>query len=282
MIDAHVHVDLRNPIFLQRLGADVASDPRKMADALRKDMDEAGVTTALAMPRRPESDDDPLGISGTLAVARHLPGLRLVGLADHTRVDPGHLGRVEAELARRRVVALKAYVGYSPAGPDHPGYRPYYELAARYNLPVFVHTGDTPVPGSKVRFAHPLLVDDVAVDFPEVRFILAHFGNPWFTDAAEVVYKNRNVWADLSGWLFGGEDFFAAPSNARMLGRLADKVADAIEYTEKPYRILFGTDWPLVPIKPYRDLVRRIVPEEHWPRVFGENARELFALAEPS
>lgn len=281
VIDAHVHVDIHNLLWWQRFGAEVAGDPRRRAAALQREMSEAGVTVALAMGRRPESNDDPLGIAGTLEVARFVPGVYPIGVADHTRTEPEFLRRVEQELAKGRVKALKAYVGYTPAGPDDPGYRRYYELAARYNLPVFIHTGDTPVPGSKVRFAHPLLVDDVAVDFPEVRFILAHFGNPWFADAAEVIYKNHNVWADLSGWLFGDRDFFAAPANARMLARLVDKVTDAIEYTEKPDRILFGTDWPIVPIKPYHDLVQRIVPEQFWPRVFTENARELFGLAEP-
>ena len=42
----------------------------------------------------------------------------------------------------------------------------------------------------------PLLVDDVAVDNPDVKFVMAHFGNPWLIDAAEVIYKNDNVWAD--------------------------------------------------------------------------------------
>ena len=46
-------------------------------------------------------------------------------------------------------------------------------------------------------------MDEVAVDHPTREFVLAHVGNPWLTDAAEVVYKNLNVWADLSGLVVG-------------------------------------------------------------------------------
>jgi pantetheine-phosphate adenylyltransferase len=47
--------------------------------------------------------------------------------------------------------------------------------------------------------------------------VLAHVGNPWLTDAAEVVYKNVNVWADLSGLVVGDEASFAAEERQEML-----------------------------------------------------------------
>ena len=46
-------------------------------------------------------------------------------------------------------------------------------------MPVFFHTGDTYSPEAKLKFAHPLGVDEVAVDHPDVKFVLCHLGNPW-------------------------------------------------------------------------------------------------------
>ena len=146
---------------------------------------------------------DPLGIAGILRLAGLVPGLHAIGAIDPTRTSPAHLRAVEQVLKSGKVKALKAYLGYLHHGPDSSGYLPYYELAETYKLPVVFHTGDTYSTTAKVRFAHPLRVDDVAVDHPEVRFVLAHFGNPWLVDAAEVVYKNDNVWADLSGLIVG-------------------------------------------------------------------------------
>jgi hypothetical protein len=61
--------------------------------------------------------------------------------------------------------------------------------AIRYHL--FLHTGDTYSTIAKVKYAHPLLIDDVAVDHRDVKFVLAHFGNPWLLDTAEVSTKTR-------------------------------------------------------------------------------------------
>ena len=164
--------------------------------------------------------DDPLGVDGTLAVARLVPGLHAIGVADPTRGgDADHLRRVEAVLAAGRVRALEGLPRLSALRPDHPGYRPYYELAERHRLPVVFHTGDTYSPRAKLRFAHPLGIDDVAVDHPKACFVLAHLGNPWLTDAAEVVYKNVNVWADLSGFAVGSAEDFAVGGAAGDAGR---------------------------------------------------------------
>jgi len=278
MIDVHLHAVPPNLPGVGNLDPLLAAPALTVAAALRQQMAAAGVQHALAMGCHSAADDDPLGVKTTLAVAAHVPGLHAIGIADPYRSDPEHLRRVEQELSSRRVVAFKVYLGYLPFAPDHAGYRPYYELADRYRLPVFFHTGDTYSPKARVRFAQPLLVDDVAVDFPNVRFILAHLGNPWLTDAAEVVYKNVNVWADLSGLAVGDEAYFDAEERQEALHETRSAVRKAFLYAERPNRFLYGSDWPLAPMPIYRDFIRAIIPEAHHQQVFADNARVLFRL----
>jgi predicted TIM-barrel fold metal-dependent hydrolase len=78
-----------------------------------------------------------------------------------------------------------------------------YALAAKYAVPVMIHCGDTYTPKGKVKYSHPLHVDEVAVDHPDVNFVICHLGNPWLRDCMEVVYKNANVYADISGLVLG-------------------------------------------------------------------------------
>lgn len=278
MIDTHIHVvepELPgSKPFPMRL--DVPPGP--LAEVVTREMHEAGIAHALAMGRLGGPAEDPLGIHGTLRLAALVPGLHAIGVADPTRTHPDHLRRAEDQILQGRVKALKAYLGYLHYGPDSPSYTPYYELAAKYHLPFIFHTGDTYSTRAKVRFAHPLLVDEVAVDHPHVRFVLAHFGNPWLTDAAEVIYKNENVWADLSGLLVGDEAYFQADSQRDLLREVAGSVRKAVTYTEKPDRFLFGSDWPLAPMRAYRTFVASVIPEAHHKAVFQENARALFAL----
>ncbi len=278
MIDAHIHVVPPGLPGVGSLHPILDATPERRAAALRQEMEAAGVTHALAMGRWGGGEEDPLGIKETLELAGMVPGLRVVGVADPTRSDPTFLRAVDAALAGGRVCALKAYLGYVHYGPDHAGYRPYYELAERHGVPVIFHTGDTYSPRAKLRYALPLLVDDVAVDHPNVRFVLAHLGNPWLTDAAEVVYKNVNVWADLSGLFVDGPERFTDEAEREALHDTARAVAQAFRYAERPNRFLYGSDWPLVPMPAYRDFLRSAIPTLHHEQVFEGTARHLFHI----
>ncbi len=278
MIDTHIHVVPPRLPGVGSLNPLLEEAVAIRADVLRREMQAAGVTQVLAMGCRAATPDDPLGLAGTLQVARAVPGLHAVGVADPTRTEPEHLRRADEILAAKQARALKGYLGYLHFAPDHPGYRPYYELAAKHNVPFIFHTGDTYSPRAKLRYAQPLLVDDVAVDHPDVRFVLAHLGNPWLTDAAEVVYKNVNVWADLSGLAVGDAESFGAEERQDMLRDASAAVRRAFQYAERPNRFLYGSDWPLAPMAAYRDFVRGAVPEPYHDQVFEDNARTLFRI----
>jgi len=278
MIDTHIHVV---PPRLPGVGTlnTVLEEPADVrAEVLRREMQAAGVTQALAMGCWNAPPDDPLGIAGTLQVARLVPGLHAIGVADPTRTDAEHLHRADAALAAKQVRALKGYLGYLHHAPDAAGYRPYYELAAKHGVPFIFHTGDTYSPRAKLRYAQPILVDDVAVDHPEVRFVLAHSGNPWLTEAAEVIYKNVNVWADLSGLTVGDTVAFSTEERQEMLHDTRTAVRRAFHYAERPNRFLYGSDWPLVSMMAYRDFIRATIPEPYHALIFEDNARTLFRV----
>ncbi len=278
MIDVHIHAVPPNLPGTGSLAPILNDSAEVVAAALRREMQTSGMTHVLAMGAWNVADDDALGVHATLRIAELVPGLRAIGIMDPTRTGEEHFTQVEAALREGRVVALKGYLGYLHYEPAHANYRRYYELAARYRLPVMFHTGDTFSPYAKLKFAHPLGVDEVAVDHPDVRFVLCHVGNPWFTDAAEVIYKNMNVWADLSGLLVGDDASFTGEDAADTIADIAQSVTRAIRYSERPNRFLYGTDWPLAPMVAYRDFIRQAVPEEHHSSVFEENARRLYGL----
>ena len=278
MIDVHIHAVPPNLPGTGSLAPLLQQPPEVVAAELRREMQTAGVTHALAMGAWNAGDDDPLGINRTLEIAPFVPGLRPIGVADPTRTDAEHFRRVELILASGIVVALKGYLGYLHFEPAHANYRRYYELAAKYRVPVMFHTGDTYSPRAKLKYAHPLGVDEVAVDHPECNFVMCHLGNPWTTDAAEVIYKNMNVWADLSGLMVGDDGAFASEEGRAAAGELALTIRGAIRYSERPNRFVYGTDWPLAPMTAYREFIKEAVPPEFHEMVFEENARRLFRL----
>jgi predicted TIM-barrel fold metal-dependent hydrolase len=287
IIDTHIHAVTSalpglkpKPPEIEKLYQD---RPEAMADRLKAEMVAGRVEMAFGMGSLGGTIEDPLGIARTLDLCSLVPGLRAIGIADPRRTDAAWLKAVEAQIVgnRSKIVAFKAYLGYLHFGPEAPGYIPYYKLAEKYDLPVIVHTGDNWSTTAKVKYAHPLRMDEVAVDFPEVRFVLAHFGNPWLTDAAEVIFKNPNVWADLSGLFVGGDEEIQAilgeakiPDSAP--GLLITDLKKAIGYVGDPRKFLYGSDWPLAPMGSYRRLIESLIPAQHHQDVFMNNARNVF------
>jgi predicted TIM-barrel fold metal-dependent hydrolase len=102
-----------------------------------------------------------------------------------------------------------------------------YETAQRLALPVMIHTGTSIFPGARNRYSDPMAADDVAVDFPSLKVILAHAGRPlYMPTAAFLARRHANVHLDLSG--------IPPKKLLEYLPRLED-LAD---------KCLWGTDWP--------------------------------------
>lgn len=102
-----------------------------------------------------------------------------------------------------------------------------YEEAQKRGIPVMVHTGTSIFPGARNSFVRALELDDVGVDFPNLKLILAHLGRPLEMD--EVFFllrRHKNFHADCSG--------IPPKKLLEYFPRLED-VAD---------KVMFGSDWP--------------------------------------
>jgi len=108
------------------------------------------------------------------------------------------------------------------------------------------------------------------VDFPDVTIVIAHAGNPWVHDAAEVTYKNPNVFLDLSGWFLGEIDKRSSQVAAHHL-----KFIVSFAGTDK---ILYGSDWPLIKMKYYLKFVKKNIKlkKKELEKVMYKNALKVF------
>ncbi len=144
-----------------------------------------------------------------------------------------------------------------------PGLRELYAACERRRWPVIFHTGTSIFPRARNRFADPLFVEDVALDFPELPIVLAHGGRPlWTAGAVFLARRCPNVWLDISS---------VPPARLLtyfpQLPRLADKV-------------LFGSDWPGPGVREIRtnlDAFRALpLDADLQRRILEENPRRLF------
>lgn len=179
----------------------------------------------------------------------------------------------EFYLQQPHCLGLKFYPGYNASYVNEKKHWPLIELARKYSVPVVIHTGDTARPTGLLKYSHPLTVDEAAVNFPDVTFVIAHCGNPWIVDAVEVAAKNDNVCLDLSGLLAGQpKPMFLYEKNAAYFAYLRMW----LNYLGRYDKVMYGSDWPLVNIPTYISLMKRIIPETAHEQVFYFNALRVF------
>jgi uncharacterized protein len=243
--------------------------------SLQEQMDKHKLDHAIVLTSYLQNKDRPTA-EQVLDLVRQDKRLHVVeglGVLGEESVDWEGVGR---RLRERQTIGLKLYPGYEHAYPSDPVFLPAIELAAKYRVPVMIHTGDTYAAHGKLKYAHPLHVDDVAVDYPDVEFIICHLGNPWFRDTAEIIYKNENVHADISGLVL---EEFTAPMEKLMRKGLEE----LLMYSGDPDSILYGTDWPLVRMGPYLRFVENLkLGAEHKAKLMGGNAMRVFRLTSQS
>jgi predicted TIM-barrel fold metal-dependent hydrolase len=178
-----------------------------------------------------------------------------------------------AEENKREVKAFKVRLGYVKASAESPVFDKLYDYAESERLPVLFHTGDTAFSTGDLSRSHPLTLDGLANKREEMTIILCHFGNPWFEDVAELIYKHPNVYADISGLITGGA---YAEKYAEWL---AKKISEAIYFAAGADKVIFGTDYPVTKHSETLALVRRLeVDEGDKGKILWRNAKRVFGL----
>jgi predicted TIM-barrel fold metal-dependent hydrolase len=175
--------------------------------------------------------------------------------------------------ANRNVKAFKIRLGYVRASADSEIFSPLYDFAESKHLPVLFHTGDTAFSSGDLALSHPLTLDRLANQREELRIVLCHFGNPWFQDVAELIYKHPNVYTDTSGLITPGE------YPERYSEWVARRISEAVYFAGNADKILFGTDYPVSKHSESLELIKKLdIDERDKEKILGSNAERLFHL----
>lgn len=161
---------------------------------------------------------------------------------------------------------LKLLPSYQHFYPNDPRLMPAYEAAQSLKIPVMFHTGTSIFKGTRIKYADPLLLDDIADDFPELVIIMCHGGRPfWYGQAEWMLRRHKNVYIDLSG----------VPLK---------KIPEIFPHFEKlSHKFIFGSDWPTFPsISRGAKLLQNLnLSEETVDAVLWKNAARLLRLNLP-
>jgi hypothetical protein len=193
-------------------------------------------------------------------------------------VDPLR-GAAAVEQAQRLVHdhgvrGFKFHPSLQGFSPDDERLRPLWSALQDLGVPALFHTGQNGIgaglPGGRgirLKYSNPLLLDEVAADFPGLTVILAHPSVPWQAEAISMATHKANVHIDLSGW----SPKYFPPELVRAAGGMLRA------------KVLFGSDYPLIaPERWIEDFTALGLKEEVLPGILKGNAARLLGLSGPA
>ena len=138
-----------------------------------------------------------------------------------------------------------------------------YRAAEANGIPVMFHTGTSIFPGARNKYGDPIYIDDVAVDFPKLKILLAHGGRPlWMDTSFFLVRRHPNVFLDISG---------IPPKTLLQYFPRLPQIA---------HKTLFGTDWPgpgVPEVKTNLDDFRSLpLPQETQQQILSRTALQIW------
>ena len=239
-------------------------------DELVGEMDAAGVAHAVVHAEYEYGDPaDALNEAVAALVARmpdRFSGYGTVSLA------PLRVMRAVAQVARCAELGLRG-INIQPSffgmPIDHPQLYPVYAKACELGLGVGVHTGVNYTSHLPIKHDHPLQLDQVACDFPDLVLVACHAGWPWGAELVAVARKHPTVYLEFGGL---APKYVARPGTGwdALFGMLPNLLRD---------QVLFGTDWPVMePERALREWRASGLDEGALAALLHGNAARLFGL----
>lgn len=206
-------------------------------DNLIGQMDEAGIETSVLF-----AVDAPLLTAGNnfvTDICSSHPG-RFIGFASVNPKRTDAMKVIKYAIDKQGMKGLKFHPPLQDFYPNDTSIWPIYKTADEYNIPVVFHVGSTPF-GNLVKLnqADPLLVDDIANEFPGLKIILTHLGTLWHNESFMIAEKHPNVYIDTAAYPYEIEEL------------LTEKLIMRVG----PTKFLFGTDFPM----PYEGGMHRMI-----------------------
>jgi uncharacterized protein len=189
-------------------------------------------------------------------------------------IDP-HKGKLGAREARSLVENMDVrgfkfhptVQGFEPA--DKMAW-PIYEVINGHKLPAIFHSGHSGIGsgmrcggGLRLQNSNPMLLEDVAINFPDMQIVIAHPSWPWQDEALSLAMHKPNIWIDLSGW----SPKYFPPQLVQYANTLLKD------------RVLFGSDFPLIaPDRWMKDFDEAGFKDAVKPLILKDNAARLLGL----
>jgi uncharacterized protein len=189
---------------------------------------------------------------------------KLIGFASVDPAEDDARVMLEHAIKDLRLAGLKLAPIYQHIHPLDERMLPIYEFCQAHHVPILIHQGTTFLQAAPLAVALPILLEDVAMRFPDLKVVVAHLGQPWIVETLVLIRKQPNFFADVSALHYRPWQFYNALITAKEYGVLN--------------KLLFGSDFPYTTAEATMAALRvfnQLTVGTHLPTLAAEEIEQL-------
>ena len=242
IIDAHVHISIFD---------NNASSLQGAFDLLLEEMKKNGIDSAIIIPDNIEGSDNIADLNKAIDLIGDRKNLFLLGSPQIIQRGSGELEKYQKLLEEGKIKGIKFFPGHDPYYPTDERCLPYYELCEKLDVPVLFHTGENSGDSECAKWNDPKYIVEVAKKYPKLKIIITHYYWPKMDYCYEITKDIQNIYFET-----------AAMADAEVVEKSGgiEKVREILKrtITDRPNRVIFGTDWPMCKIEEHIELVKSL------------------------
>jgi predicted TIM-barrel fold metal-dependent hydrolase len=158
------------------------------------------------------------------------------------------------------------YPHWFKLAPDQALYYPYYAKCCELDIPIMMQVGQNLIYQKDVRLpsvARPILLDQIAIDFPELKLLGIHIGVPWTDEMIAMAWKHENVYIGIDAYA----PKYLSPSLVHYMNSYGQD------------KVMFGTDFPVIdPERGVAEMLEHQLRPGALQKIMRDTAMKVFKL----
>jgi hypothetical protein len=263
IIDSHVHISIYD---------NNVTSLEEAFNLFLKEMQKNGVNYAIIIPDNIEGSDNIADLDKAIKLIGERRNLFLLGSPQIIQRGKSELEKYEKLLKNGKIKGLKFFPGHDPYYPTDERCLPYYELCKKMDVPVLFHTGENSGDSECAKWNDPKYIVEIAQKYPKLKVIITHYYWPRLDYCYEITKNVPNIYFELAT--------LADKEVVEKSGGI-EKIKEILRKTisDRPDKVIFGTDWPMCKIEDHIKLVKSLgLSKDVEDKIFWGNAVKVYKL----
>ncbi|MDR3583184.1 MAG: amidohydrolase family protein [Candidatus Pacebacteria bacterium] len=236
-------------------------------------MEKNGVRAAIIIPDNIEGSDNIADLDKAVELIGERRNLFLLGSPQIIQRGSGELEKYRKLLEEEKIKGLKFFPGHDPYYPTNERCLPYYELCQELDVLVLFHTGENSGDSVCANWNDPKYIVEIAKKYPQLKVIITHYYWPKLDYCYEITKDIPNIYFELA--TLADSEVIEKSGGIKKIKEILQKTI-----SDRPNKVIFGTDWPMCKIEEHVELVKSLgLSEDVGDGVFGRNAKIIYKIS---